>query len=40
MDERGSLATLPKLFDDLVNGGEKLETAVHTIVALVVGEAA
>ncbi|KAF4472388.1 hypothetical protein FALBO_705 [Fusarium albosuccineum] len=38
MDERGSLGKIPKLFGDLVHGGEKPEIAVRTIVALVAGE--
>ncbi|KPM37946.1 hypothetical protein AK830_g8647 [Neonectria ditissima] len=40
MDERGALGRIPKLFAELVDGGEKPETAVQTIVALVAGEAA
>ncbi|KAH7271000.1 hypothetical protein B0J15DRAFT_483808 [Fusarium solani] len=38
MDERGSLGKIPKLFGELVHGGEKPETAIRTIVALVAGE--
>ncbi|RSL91695.1 hypothetical protein CDV31_015407 [Fusarium ambrosium] len=38
MDERGSLGKIPKLFSELVHGGEKPETAIRTIVALVAGE--
>ncbi|KAM0421072.1 hypothetical protein ACHAPT_011143 [Fusarium lateritium] len=38
MDERGSLGKIPKLFGELVHGGEKPETAIRTIVALIAGE--
>ncbi|EEU47188.1 uncharacterized protein NECHADRAFT_36703 [Fusarium vanettenii 77-13-4] len=38
MDERGSLGKIPKIFSELVHGGEKPETAIRTIVALVAGE--
>ncbi|KAM5346336.1 hypothetical protein ACJ41O_009341 [Fusarium nematophilum] len=37
-DERGSLGKLPKLFAELVRGGEKPDTAVRTIVALMAGD--
>ncbi|KAF5586423.1 hypothetical protein FPCIR_7922 [Fusarium pseudocircinatum] len=37
-DERGSLAKIPKLFEELVHGHEEPETAVQTIVALIAGE--
>ncbi|KAF4958494.1 hypothetical protein FGADI_2418 [Fusarium gaditjirri] len=37
-DERGSLAKIPKLFEELVHGHEEPETAVRTIVALIAGE--
>ncbi|KAF5573783.1 hypothetical protein FPANT_12157 [Fusarium pseudoanthophilum] len=37
-DERGSLAKIPKLFEELVHGREEPETAVRTIVALIAGE--
>ncbi|KAF4979115.1 hypothetical protein FZEAL_4605 [Fusarium zealandicum] len=37
-DERGSLGKIPKLFGQLVHGGESPEIAVRTIVALVAGE--
>ncbi|KAF5621949.1 hypothetical protein F52700_10823 [Fusarium sp. NRRL 52700] len=37
-DERGSLAKIPKLFQELVHGHEEPETAVRTIVALIAGE--
>ncbi|KAF7552776.1 hypothetical protein G7Z17_g4077 [Cylindrodendrum hubeiense] len=40
MDERGALGDIPKLFAELVEGGEKPETAVRTIVALVAGDVA
>ena len=40
MDERGSLGKIANLFEQLVEGGEKPEAAVRTIVALVVGEGA
>ncbi|KAJ4309018.1 hypothetical protein N0V84_011752 [Fusarium piperis] len=38
MDERGALGKIPEIFGELVNGGEKPETAIRTIVALVAGE--
>lgn len=37
-DQRGVLGRLPKLFEDLVEGGQDPSLAVKTIVALVVGE--
>ncbi|KAL7932509.1 hypothetical protein V8C35DRAFT_307274 [Trichoderma chlorosporum] len=37
-DQRGVLGKLPKLFEDLVEGGQDPSLAVKTIVALVVGE--
>ncbi|KAH6617738.1 hypothetical protein B0J18DRAFT_435452 [Chaetomium sp. MPI-SDFR-AT-0129] len=37
-DERGRLAGLPKLFDELVQGGEEPLAAVRTVVCLLVGE--
>ncbi|EFX00657.1 hypothetical protein CMQ_7659 [Grosmannia clavigera kw1407] len=37
-DDRGRLAGLPKLFDQLVHGSEDPETAVKTIVALLAGD--
>ncbi|KAK2673755.1 hypothetical protein RAB80_011298 [Fusarium oxysporum f. sp. vasinfectum] len=37
-DERGSLAKIPKLFEELVHGHEEPGTAVRTIVALIAGE--
>ncbi|PNP82057.1 hypothetical protein FNYG_04618 [Fusarium nygamai] len=37
-DERGSLAKIPKLFEELVHGHEEPEIAVRTIVALIAGE--
>ncbi|KAL7783639.1 hypothetical protein V8C37DRAFT_396913 [Trichoderma ceciliae] len=37
-DQRGVLGKLPKLFEDLVQGGQDPSLAVKTIVALVVGE--
>ncbi|KAH6606160.1 hypothetical protein Trco_005313 [Trichoderma cornu-damae] len=37
-DQRGVLGKLPKLFGDLVEGGQDPSLAVKTIVALVVGE--
>ncbi|KAK7424550.1 hypothetical protein QQZ08_008560 [Neonectria magnoliae] len=40
MDERGALCRIPKLFAELVNGGENPETAVQTIVVLVTGDTA
>ncbi|KAH7175401.1 hypothetical protein EDB81DRAFT_874255 [Dactylonectria macrodidyma] len=40
LDERGSLGNIPKLFAELVEGGEKPETATRTIVALIAGDVA
>lgn len=40
MDERGALGKIPELFAELVEGGEKPEAAVRTIVALVAGDMA
>ncbi|KAH6981762.1 hypothetical protein BKA56DRAFT_656253 [Ilyonectria sp. MPI-CAGE-AT-0026] len=40
MDERGALGKIPELFAELVEGGEKPEVAVRTIVALVAGDMA
>ncbi|RYC84104.1 hypothetical protein BFJ63_vAg13034 [Fusarium oxysporum f. sp. narcissi] len=37
-DERGSLAKIPKLFEELVHGHEEPGTAVRTIIALIAGE--
>ncbi|KAL6870340.1 hypothetical protein J3F83DRAFT_735933 [Trichoderma novae-zelandiae] len=37
-DQRGVLGKLPRLFEDLVEGGQDPSLAVKTIVALVVGE--
>ncbi|RFU80753.1 hypothetical protein TARUN_1409 [Trichoderma arundinaceum] len=37
-DQRGVLGKLPKLFEDLIEGGQDPSLAVKTIVALVVGE--
>jgi hypothetical protein len=38
-DERESLSKIPQLFAELVDGGEKLETVVRTVVALLTGDA-
>lgn len=40
LDDRGSLGKISTLFSELVNGGEKLETVVRTIVALMTGDGA
>ncbi|EGO54310.1 hypothetical protein NEUTE1DRAFT_68844 [Neurospora tetrasperma FGSC 2508] len=37
-DERGQLAKIPALFDDLVQGGEEPLSAVRTVAALLAGE--
>ncbi|KAK3903971.1 hypothetical protein C8A05DRAFT_32267 [Staphylotrichum tortipilum] len=37
-DERGRLAGLPKLFDELIQGGEEPLAAVRTVVCLLAGE--
>ncbi|KAK4234737.1 hypothetical protein C8A03DRAFT_18418 [Achaetomium macrosporum] len=37
-DERGQLSGLPKLFDELIQGGEDPLTAVRTVVCLLAGE--
>ncbi|KAK4099457.1 hypothetical protein N658DRAFT_525506 [Parathielavia hyrcaniae] len=37
-DERGKLSGLPKLFDELIRGGEEPLTAVRTVVCLLAGE--
>jgi hypothetical protein len=37
-DERGQLSGLPKLFDELIQGGEEPLTAVRTVVCLLAGE--
>lgn len=37
-DERGQLAKLPALFDELLHGGEEPLNAVRTVVALLAGE--
>ena len=39
-DERESLSKIPQLFAELVDGGEKLETVVRTVVALLTGDVA
>ncbi|KAF7560837.1 hypothetical protein G7046_g3328 [Stylonectria norvegica] len=40
LDERGSLAKLPQLFEDLVDGGEEPANAVRTLIALIAGDTA
>ncbi|KAH7157388.1 hypothetical protein B0J13DRAFT_168908 [Dactylonectria estremocensis] len=40
LDERGLLGNIPKLFAELVEGGEKPETATRTIIALLAGDVA
>ncbi|KAK0615626.1 hypothetical protein B0T17DRAFT_497044 [Bombardia bombarda] len=37
-DERGQLSGIPKLFDDLIQGGEDPLAAVRTVVSLLAGE--
>jgi hypothetical protein len=37
-DERGQLSGLPKLFDELIQGGEEPIDAVRTVVCLLAGE--
>ncbi|KAK4175102.1 hypothetical protein QBC36DRAFT_241884 [Triangularia setosa] len=37
-DERGQLSGLPRLFDELIQGGEEPLTAVRTVVSLLAGE--
>ncbi|KAK3401827.1 hypothetical protein B0T20DRAFT_369569 [Sordaria brevicollis] len=37
-DERGQLAKIPNLFDDLIHGGEEPLNAVRTVAALLAGE--
>ncbi|KAK4187422.1 hypothetical protein QBC35DRAFT_384889 [Podospora australis] len=37
-DERGRLSDIPKLFDELIQGGEDPLTAVRTVVSLLAGE--
>lgn len=39
VDAQGALGKLPRLFSTLVNGGEATDTAVRSVVALLVGEA-
>ncbi|KAK0668456.1 hypothetical protein QBC41DRAFT_365454 [Cercophora samala] len=37
-DERGQLSGIPRLFDELIRGGEEPLTAVRTVVSLLAGE--
>ncbi|KAK0388091.1 hypothetical protein NLU13_4335 [Sarocladium strictum] len=39
VDTQGALGKLPKLFGDLVKGGEPTEVAIRSVVALLVGQA-
>ena len=37
-DERGQLSGIPKLFDELIQGGEEPLAAMRTVVSLLSGE--